>query len=251
MEILAIIPARSGSKSVPDKNIRIVGGKPMLVHSIEHALSSKLVTRVILSTDSEKYAQIGRDAGAQVPFLRPAEYATDTATDLEVFEHALTWLKEHENYVPDIVVQLRPTYPIRNPRDIDAMINMLVECPEADSVRSIAPASEIPYKMWVFEEDFLIKTGGGHPEGSEPVSGLRISPVTTSIKESYNMPRQALPTAYYQNACIDVMRSTTVTDKHSMTGDVILGYVMKDNYDIDTEAELLAADLAMSGKETK
>lgn len=248
MEILAIIPARSGSKSVPDKNIRMVGGKPMLVHSIEHARASKLITRVILSTDSRKYAEIGREAGAEVPFIRPAEYATDTATDLEVFEHALKWLKNNEGYEPDIVVQLRPTYPIRRVEDIDTMINMLCACPQADSVRSMSPATEIPYKMWAFEDDFLMKTGR-NPEG-DGFEGRdeRIVPVTDSIKESYNMPRQALPVAYYQNACIDVMRSSTVLEKHSMTGDVILGYVMKDNYDIDSEAELLKADFMLGGK---
>ena len=93
MNILAIIPARSGSKSVIDKNIRMMGGKPMLAHSIGHALQSKYINRVIVSTDSERYAAIAREYGAEIPFLRPAEYATDTALDIEVFRHALSFLK--------------------------------------------------------------------------------------------------------------------------------------------------------------
>ena len=110
MNILAIIPARSGSKSVVNKNIRLINNKPMMAYSIEHALNSKLINRVIVSTDSEEYAEIARQYGAEVPFIRPAEYATDTALDIDVFRHALTFLKETEGYEADIVVQLRPTY---------------------------------------------------------------------------------------------------------------------------------------------
>ena len=153
MNILAIIPARSGSKSVKDKNIRQIGGKPMLAYSIEHAKQSKYINRIILSTDSEQYAQIGREYGAEVPFLRPAEYATDTALDIDVFYHALSYLKDREQYEADIVVQLRPTYPIRNVEDIDWMIELMIQNPDADSVRTIAPAKEVAYKMWRKRED--------------------------------------------------------------------------------------------------
>ena len=221
-EVLAVIPARSGSKSVPHKNIRKIGGKPMIAYSIEHALQSDWITRVIVSTDSEEYACIAREYGAEVPFLRPAEYATDTALDYDVFYHALTWLKEKENYVPEIVVQLRPTYPIRRISDIDGMIQMLLENPQADSVRSITKATEIPYKMWL-QGDL---TGDG-----------RIIPLIKEIPECYNMPRQQLPEVYYQNACIDVFRPEVVLEKHSMSGEYILGYEMTENYDIDTEED--------------
>lgn len=223
MDILAVIPARSGSKSVKDKNIREIAGKPMLAYSIEHALNSSLINRVIVSTDSEKYANIAKEFGAEVPFLRPSEYATDTSLDFDVFYHLLNELKK-ENYIPDIVVQLRPTYPIRDIQDIDNMIKLLIENKEADSVRSIALAKEIPYKMW-------------HKDNNG-----RILPLITDIKECYNMPRQQLPKIYYQNACIDVFRSNVVLEKKSMSGDVILGYEMKHNYDIDTEEELRKAE---------
>ncbi|MCR5332196.1 MAG: acylneuraminate cytidylyltransferase family protein [Lachnospiraceae bacterium] len=242
MEILALIPARSGSKSVPDKNIRMIGGKPMLAWSIGHALGAGHITRVIVSTDSEEYADIARKFGADVPFIRPAEYATDTALDIDVFKHALTWLEENEGYRPDIIVQLRPTYPKRRVQDIQNMIEMLKDHPEADSVRSVAKATEIPYKMWVCEpaDEHDNTAGTGSSLG-------RILPIVKDIPECYNMPRQELPTAYYQNACVDVMRYETVMKKNSMTGDVILGYLMDENYDIDTEAELEKAQKAMPG----
>lgn len=229
-EVLAVIPARSGSKSVKDKNIRPIAGKPMLAYSIEHALKSPSINRVIVSTDSELYAEIAEKYGAEVPFIRPAEYATDTALDIDVFKHALTYLKEKENYVPDIVVQLRPTYPIRDIHDIENMINYLIEHPETDSVRCVAPAKEIPYKMWFMNEAGLLE------------------PVMKDIPECYNMPRQQLPKVYYQNACIDVFRTTVVTEKNSMTGDVIAGYQMEDNFDIDTEEDFLRASENINGE---
>ncbi|MBP5160108.1 MAG: acylneuraminate cytidylyltransferase [Lachnospiraceae bacterium] len=228
MNILAVIPARSGSKSVKDKNIRPVAGKPLLAYSVEHALASSLINRTILSTDSERYAEIGRQYGAEVPFIRPAEFATDDALDIDVFRHALTYLKEKEGYEADIVVHLRPTYPKRRISDIDAMIRMLIDDPHADSVRSLAPAAETPYKMWWYDNT----TG-------------RISPILRDIKEAYNMPRQELPMAFSQNACIDVVRARTILEKNSMTGEKILGYPMQENYDIDTEEELRRAEAAI------
>lgn len=221
--ILALIPARSGSKSVPHKNIRLINGKPMMAYSIEHARDSKYINRIIVSTDSEKYAEIAKEYGAEVPFLRPAEYAGDDSTDLEVFTHCLKTLRETEGYEADIVVQLRPTYPIRRVSDIDNMIEILLSSADITSVRSIAPAKEIPYKMWKMEEDGKIK------------------PLMTEIPECYNMPRQRLPKVYYQNACIDVVRGWVIEKEQSMNGKNIYGYVMEDNFDIDTEDEFRKA----------
>lgn len=223
MNILAVVPARSGSKSVPHKNIRLIGGKPMLAYSLEHASRSKYINRVILDTDSEEYAKIGKDFGAEIPYIRPEKYATDTSLDIDVFYHCLNYLKEKEDYVPDIVVQLRPTYPIRNVEDIDKMIEILIENQEYDSVRSIAPAKEIPYKMWHRAEDG------------------RITPLIQNMGECYNMPRQELPKVYYQNACIDVVRGRVILEQKSMTGTNIYGYEMDKNYDIDTEEEFAVA----------
>ncbi len=222
--ILAIIPARSGSKSVKDKNIRLINGKPMLAYSIEHALQSRHINRVIVSTDSEAYADIAREFGAEVPFLRPDEISGDFSLDLEVFEHALSYLKDTEGYEADIVVQLRPTYPIRNVEDIDQMVELMMKDESLDSIRCIAPAKEVAYKMWRENEDGTI------------------TPLLQDIKEAYNMPRQQLPKIYYQNACIDVIKASVITEKHSMSGDKIYGYKMDHNFDIDTEEEFLRAE---------
>ena len=222
MNILAIIPARSGSKSVPHKNIRQICGKPMMAYSIEHALKSKYINRIIVSTDSEEYAKIAVKYGAETPFIRPEEYATDTALDIDVFRHALEFLKMNEGYIPEIVVQLRPTYPIRKITDIDNMIEMCMR-DDVDSVRSMSVATEIPYKMWLEKE-----TG-------------RVEPLVKDIPECYNMPRQQLPKVYYQNACIDVFKPRNIFDMNSMSGKVILGYKMEENFDIDTEEEFIKA----------
>ncbi len=213
----------------------------MLAHSIAHAQASEYINRIIVSTDSEEYAEIAREYGAEVPFLRPVEYATDTALDYDVFYHALTWLRQQEGYEADIVVQLRPTYPIRNVADIDGMIRMLLDHPEAESVRSMTKATEIPYKMWLKAEVAKDRSG----DGTSSRNQSRIVPLITDIPECYNMPRQQLPEVYYQNACIDVFRPEVVLDKHSMSGDYILGYEMKENYDIDTEEDFEKAALRL------
>lgn len=229
--IIAIIPARSGSKSVKDKNIRIMNGKPMLAYSIEHALQSKKVERVIVSTDSPNYRDIALRYGAEVPFLRPAEISGDTSLDIEVFDHALRWLKENEGYQADICVHLRPTHPIRNVEDIDRMVTLMESHSEWDSLRSVSLAAQTPYKMWLFPE-----------QDSDTMLPL----ATCDVTEAYNAPRQRLPQVYMQNACIDIMRASTILEKHSMTGDKIAGYKMLYDFDIDTEEEFLRAERFIS-----
>ncbi len=218
-KILALITARSGSKSVVHKNIRKINGKPMMAHSIEHAKASEYINRIIVSTDSEEYAQIAREYGAEIPFIRPAEYATDTALDIDVFEHALGFLKEEENYVPDVVVHLRPTYPFRDPADIDAMIRMMLEDETIDAIRSVKKNEVVPHKMWFMSEDGTLDC------------------IMKDIPECYNMPRQQLPATYYQNGNVDLLRPRVVTQYHSMTGKNIKGYVMNEMYDVDTEED--------------
>lgn len=218
-KILAVIPARSGSKSVKNKNIRMINGKPMLAYSIEHAQKSRYINRIIVTTDSEEYAAIAREYGAETPFIRPAEYATDTSLDIDVFRHALGWLKENEAYEPDIVVQLRPTDPFRNSEDIDRMIEIMLEDETVDAVRSIKENDVVPHKMWYFQEDGFIE------------------PILKDIPEAYNMPRQELPKTYYQNGNVDLLRPSNIWNYNSMTGKKIKGYIMQDMYDVDTERD--------------
>lgn len=229
MEVLALIPARSGSKSIPHKNIRMIGGKPLLAHSIGHARESRSVTRTIVSTDSEAYAELAREWGAETPFLRAANISGDHSTDLQLFEHALDWLKRNENYRPDLCVHLRPTHPVRNPEDIDHMVEVLHSNPDFDSVRSVVPAPETPFKMWFRNSE-----------------GVLTPVVQTQIREAYNQPRQCLPETYLQNASIDVVRSAVITEQHSMTGARVFGYLMQNSYDIDTEDQFGRAEALMA-----
>lgn len=231
LEVLALIPARSGSKLIPHKNIRLINGKELLAYSIEHALSSKLINRTVVSTDDSKYAEIAKKYGAEVSFLRPSEISHDTSTDLETFIHALTWLKENESYAPDICVHLRPTYPIRRIEDINNMVQILIDNQDIDSVRSLIPASQTPFKMWYRGKDNLIK----------PVIEI------DKLREAYNQPRQLLPKVYCQNNNIDTFRTKVIMEKNSMTGSEIYGYLMSDNFDIDTEEQFKAVEDRLIG----
>jgi CMP-N,N'-diacetyllegionaminic acid synthase len=231
MSVLAVIPARGGSKGIPDKNVLSFRGKPLLVHSIEHALAARNVERVLVSTDSPRYREIAVAAGAEAPFLRPAAIAGDRATDLEVFLHALDWLDCHEGYRPEICVHLRPTFPTRRVEDVERAVALLMGDSSADSVRSVVPAPETPYKMWRLERGAL------HPLLESP------------LREPWNLPRQTLPLIYLQNAAIDVVRSIVVRQRGSMTGGRILAYVMNDLRDIDDWADLAAAEQGFPGGE--
>src|SRR5512136_441882 len=194
-EVLAIIPARGGSKGIPRKNIRPFAGYPLIAYSIAAGLQARMVTRVIVTTDDEEIAGVARSYGAEVPFLRPAELAQDGTLDLPVFQHALEWLDQHEDYHPDVVVHLRPTPPIRPPDLVDRSVSLLLAHPEADSVRGITPAHQNPFKMWLMD-------GEDQP----------IRPLTTvaGIDEPYNSPRQILPTAYTHTGLIDTIRPATI-----------------------------------------
>ena len=222
--ILALIPARGGSKGIPRKNIRSFAGYPLIAWSIAAAKQSGLVTRVIVSTDDEEIAHVAREWGAETPFLRPAELAQDKTTDLPVFEHALKWLEEIEGYHPEIVVQLRPTSPIRPKTMVDEAIRILLGHAESDCARGVVPAAQNPFKMWRF-----------HGEDKPLVPLLEVP----GIPEPYNAPRQILPPVYWQTGHIDAIRATTITDKKSLTGDVVYPLVIDPKYtvDIDTLAD--------------
>jgi N-acylneuraminate cytidylyltransferase len=218
-EVLAIIPARGGSKGIPRKNIRLFAGKPLISYSIMDAIESTIVTRIIVSTDDIEIANVAREWGAGVPFIRPAELATDQALDLPVFQHALRWLDEHEGYHPEIVVHLRPTTPIRPPDIIDSAVNILLDNPEADSVRALTPAQQNPYKMWLVDS-------------TEPIRPLL---TVHGINESYNAPRQILPRAYAHTGLLDVIRPNTILNLNSMSGNIILPIFFEQKYSFDLD----------------
>ena len=218
-EVLAVIPARGGSKGIPRKNIRPFAGHPLIAYSIAAGMQANAVTRVIVSTDDDEIAEVARGYGAEIPFMRPAELAQDQTTDLPVFQHVLNWLAEHENYRPDAIIHLRPTSPVRAPDLVDRTVHVLLDHPEADSVRGITPASQNPFKMWLFDGE------------DKPLRPLITVP---GISESYNAPRQILPTAYF-HCVIDAIRSNTILQLNSMSGQTILPVLFDPTYDVDLD----------------
>lgn len=223
MKVLAIIPARGGSKGIPRKNLTLIEGRPLIYYSITHAVQSSLIDRVIVSTDDQEIASIAEECGAEVPFLRPAELAEDHVLDFPVFKHALDFLESSENYLPDIIVHLRPTSPIRKPVWIDDAVRILLKTPEADSVRSVSLCEMHPYRMFDIDSDGFLKPLMSH-EHPEP----------------YLLRRQDLPPLYHYNCVIDVTRVSTLREQNSMTGGKMLPYYMSpdDVFDIDTPRDL-------------
>jgi len=223
IKILCIIPARSGSKGLPGKNIMNFKGKPMLSWSIEHAQKSKYANniRIIVSTDSQEYAKIARRYGAQTPFLRPREISGDLSTDFECIKHCVDWLRENENYNPDIILQLRPTQPCRKVIDVDRCLELFIENRDKyDSLRSVIPIDKSPYKMYSVDTDQnLLK----------PLFNK-----VNDITEPYNQARQILPQCYLHNGYIDIF-NVAILKNNTISGDRIYPYIMNeyDNIDID------------------
>ncbi len=235
-EVLAIVPARRGSKSIPRKNAKLFLGHPLLAYSIAAGLQAKSVSRVIVSTDDEALAAIARQYGAEALFLRPAQYAQDDTPDLPVFKHALRWLAENEKYRPDIVVQLRPTSPLRPRGLVDRAVETLIKHKAADSVRGVVPAGQNPHKMWTL-------SSGGALQPLLKVKGL---------SEPYNAPRQGLPQTYWQTGHVDAIRAATILKKDSMSGEAIWSVLIDPQYSVDIDtlgdwrrAEWLAAELVI------
>lgn len=233
-EVLALIPARGGSKSVPRKNIIPLMGKPMIAWAIEHALASRYITRVIVTTDDREIADIATTYGAEVPFLRPAEFAQDLSVDVEFHRHALEWLRENEGYTPDFVVNLRPTPPSRMPAVIDKAIETFAAHPEADSLRSVHLASESPFKMWTINESGFM----------QPVASL------PGVPEPYNQPRQLLPLVYWQDGYIDITRPNVILEQGSCTGRTILPFMVEEPaFDVDYPDQIAAAETQLKERQ--
>jgi len=218
-EILALIPARGGSKGIPHKNIRSFAGYPLISYTIAAALQAETVTRTIVSTDDPEIAEIAQAFGAETPFLRPAELAADRSTDLPVFQHALNWLAENENYHPEIILHLHATSPVRPHGFVDRAVRLLSELPAAECVRSVVSPGQSPYKMWQID----------------PQSGC-ITPLLTvqGIAEPYNTPRQLLPAVYLQSGHVNAIRPATILGG-SMTGKVILPLIIDTRYEVDID----------------
>lgn len=232
-KVLGLILARGGSKSIPKKNIKFLGGKPLIAHTIEKAKASKYIDRLIVSTDDQEIADVARKYGAEAPFMRPAELAGDAVQDYPVVVHALKWLQDNEQWRPDIIVHLRPTHPFRKIEDIDKSIKMLAENDQADSVWTIGVPPVTPYKMFFIDKNGFLK------------------PILTIAgeKEAFNLPRQKLPRVYNHYGQVDAIRYKTIMNKKSMCGDHILPIILEGEiFDIDSHLDWEFAEFLINKK---
>lgn len=224
MKVLGLITARGGSKGVPRKNIRLLGGKPLLAYTAETALKAKSLTRVVLSTEDEEIAEIGRRGGLDVPFVRPSELALDATPSLAVVRHTLLTLAEMGERF-DAVCLLQPTNPLRRAADIDNCVELLIES-KADSVVSVLPVPHEYNPKWVFW-----------------MNGDNQMSLVTGEKEPTTR-RQDLPPAFHRDGSIYVTRSETILEQGSLYGKHVKGYEMEAKFsaNIDTEADWLAVE---------
>lgn len=227
MRVLGVIPARGGSKGIPRKNIRLLGGKPLIAWTIEAARQSRLLTRVILSTEDEEIAAVGRQWGVEVPFLRPAELAQDDTPTLPVVLHALDWFAAHGESFEAVMV-LQPTNPLRTAQDIDGAIERL-EKTGADSVISFVDVGEKhPARMKVIDQDLRV----WDPPFAEPKEGMR---------------RQDLPKYYLREGSIYLTRVNVLLEQQSFRGKDCRAWIIEPQraVNIDEEMDFLLAEVVL------
>jgi CMP-N,N'-diacetyllegionaminic acid synthase len=217
-QVVALIPARAGSKGVPNKNVRMLGGHSLLAWSIAACLKSKKIDRVIVSTDSADYAQLAKDLGAEVPFLRPPEISGDRSTDYDFVVHALDWLAK-EGHEPDFLVHIRPTTPFRDPGLIDAAVESFVRASQGTALRSVHEMSESAYKTFEIAPAGQLK---------------RLGSDDTAL-DSANNARQQFPNTYVANGYVDVLSSAFVRQTGLLHGDHVLPFITPTVVEVDTE----------------
>ncbi|WP_046216413.1 acylneuraminate cytidylyltransferase family protein [Paenibacillus wulumuqiensis] len=220
---LAIIPARGGSKGLPGKNVAMLGGKPMIQHTIEAALNSECVAEVVVSTDSTKIAEVSLHAGAAVPFIRPAELATDEAKSIDVLIHAVHYYEQEQQRSFEYIMLLQPTSPLRTTKDIEQAFSIF-QNHQADSLQSVTSSHTHPYLLRTFTNEQL------KPYLKEESSHLR---------------RQELQDIYVLNGAIYIMNRSLLMDRYRIVGEHNCGYVMpkERSIDIDNELDLKFAQL--------
>tara|TARA_X000001036_G_scaffold432849_1_gene469439 strand:- start:56 stop:787 length:732 start_codon:yes stop_codon:yes gene_type:complete len=219
MKIIALIPARSGSKGVPNKNIKRLGQLPLIAYSILLARMLEEVDRIIVSTDSEEYSLIAKGFGAEVPFLRPKNISGDLATDFDVFKHCVKWLEKNENYKPDLILHLRPTTPLRNPLIIRDALKTLKN-KSATSLRSGHKAAESPFKWFLKDENGFFK---GFQDNFN--------------SHTINMPRQLFPDVYIPDGYIDIIKTETIIKQESLHGDKMFVFESPICYEVDNDED--------------
>ena len=223
--VVAVIPARSGSKGVIDKNIQLLGGHPLIAYSIAAARLAKGIDRIIVSTDSEEYATIARKYGAEAPFLRPLEISGDNSTDYEWVKHALDWMQREDGFIPNYLVHLRPTTPLRKIEVIDNAISYMMKSASATALRSAHKTHLTPYKMFKLNGEYM-----------RPFLSYEGS------KEFYNLPHQIFEDAYIPNGYVDIVRPSLFMETGFLHGDRIKLWETDEIPDIDTIADITFAE---------
>lgn len=220
MTVCAIVPGRGGSKGVPGKNLRPLGGHPLVGWAVAAGALASEIDRVIVSTDSPEIAGAAAAYGAEVPFLRPPELARDDSTDLDFLAHALDELERLDGRAPDVLVLLRPTTPLRDPARVDEAVRSLLARPGATALRSVHELPEPPQKMLGIEDGYLV---GLFPHDPRP--------------EYFNLPRQSFPAAYHPNGYADVLRAETIRSG-VVYGARMLGFVTPHSIEVDRPEDL-------------
>ena len=230
MNILAVIPARGDSKSIPRKNIVNVNGKPLISYTINAALEVDCLTDIVVSTEDPEIAEISKELGAQVPFIRPLSLASDDAQSFPVIEHALQFMEKVRGFKYDAILMLQPTSPLRTSKHINDSID-LFNSQKCDSVVSIT------------------SVGGNHPLRMKRFEGNKL--VNYIDQGFWNMrPRQILPDVYIRNGAIYLIRRDVIIEQSQLIGTMCLGYVMSDiqSVNIDTPIDLMVAELLLKKK---
>ena len=209
--IVGLIPARAGSKRVPDKNIRFLAGHPVMAYTIAAALESEVFSDVIVSTDSEQYAEIARYYGAEVPFLRPSELAGDVSPDIEWLEYTLKRLQE-EGRKYDCFSILRPTSPFRLPETIQRAWQACLKEEGVDSLRAVEKCQQHPGKMWVVRRRRMVP----------------LLPLGPSEQPWHSSQYQSLPEVYVQNASLEIAWARVVLKERTIAGNVLMPFLTQE-----------------------
>ena len=214
--IHSLIPARGGSKSIKDKNILPLNGHPLIAYSIAASKLCTQISKTVVTTDSLKIAEVAKVYGAEVPFLRPASLAQDNSLDIEFFKHYLDHLKFSNESIPDLIVHLRPTTPLRDPVVIDDAITQLLKNPSFSGLRSAQVTNLTPYKIFRKVNECM-----------EPFISLE------GELESANLPRQRFEAAYLPNGYVDIIRPSTLLQTGMLHGKTLKLYETQEVPDID------------------
>ena len=231
MKVLGIVPARANSKRVPNKNIKLLDGKPLICHTIDVALKTKLIDKLIVSTDSIKIAEISKEAGAEVPFLRPKEFALDDTPDQPVFMHVLENLKKNNSFEPDIVLNLRPTSPFKKKSTIQKVIIEFINN-SANIVRTITKVNGVHHPYWMFNMN----------------EKKKLSYFNAKIDINNYYQSQLLPKTYRINGVVDAYSIKAIYSNKMLDSNKLFGVEIseEESFDIDTEFDFKICESLLS-----